>query len=43
MNSSDNMGRDRGPRRNKSLFVRNIADDIDQGNLKIGEVVLKKV
>merc|ERR1712037_533845 len=30
---TDNMGRDRGPRRNKSLFVRNIADDIDQDEL----------
>jgi hypothetical protein len=43
MHSSDNMGRDRGPSRNKSLFVRNIADDIDQGNFNIEDVVINVV
>ena len=37
------MGRDRGPRRNKSLFVRNIADDIDQGSFNIEDPVIKAV
>jgi hypothetical protein len=43
MHSSDNMGRDRGPSRNKSLFVRNIADDIDQGNFNIEDAVINAV